>query len=387
MSDHIPNPDRSTRSEKIAQLRAFQQSDLDSLRQSLASLDTRIKSAEAAVLHATNLASAARGLVGQRGGVPPPPPPTNSRSRPKQRLWSRKDGTHVRHDANELPSNPDIQIPICGVVYSPFRKRFEAPRQSFTGGTGKAVVWMTNGMEVLNNVQKGDRMWILYWLDRNDGLWRHFVRPPRAKGGWRVGVFASRSPNRPSPIGLTLSIVEAVNAEQGKLDVSGADVLDETPLLGLRKYESGEEAWPKARAGWIDEMEKLRPLHYDELDGYTDVGSFEVFVDDMAKERLTFIDERSAIDVGEMIQKSLKRIHLDELVNESNADGMNHVVTGSLPVGAFRVLYEARPETGTIIVRQVTSGMRSEVCEREAATDPEARLHLDFQGLFPNEPQ
>lgn len=371
-----------SRAEKIAQLRSFQERDLSSLRSRLAELDADIVAAEAAVLHASNVASAARGLVGQRGGIVPEPARTSSRARPKQRLWARKDGSCTRHEEETVPPEPGVRVSTCGVVYSPFRKRFEAPRQSFTGCAGRATVLLTWGKELLEGLRKGERLWILYWLDRNDGLWRHFVRPPRAKGGWRVGVFATRSPNRPSPIGLSLSVVEEVDVEQGRVEVSGVDVLDETPLLGLKRYESDSEAWPDAKAGWIDQVDRLQPLYYDEVDEYADVREFEVVVEEQAEERLRFIDERSAIDVGEMVRESLKRVIVEELADGSDGGGKGDAVKGSLPVGAFRVLYDVRHAEDSVVVKDVVSGMRRTVCEQEAGTDPEALLHLEFQDLF-----
>ncbi|CDF40559.1 Conserved hypothetical protein (UPF0066 superfamily) [Chondrus crispus] len=369
------------RHEQIATLQAFQEADLHSLRERLSELDARIAQAEEAVLHAANVASAARGLVGQRGGVAPALLSSTSRARPKQRLWARKDGTYARHDEH-APPKPHVLIQPCGVVYTAFQKRFEAPRQSFTGAAGKASVWLTNGTHVLHGLSKGDRLWLVYWLDRNDGLWRHFVRPPRAKGGWRVGVFATRSPNRPSPVGLSLCVVENVDLEKGCLQVGGVDILDETPLLAVRKYVPEEEAWPSARAGWIDEMEKLQPLYYDELDGYGGVADWEVVVEEGAGERIEFINERSAVDVVDMIRTSLERVDAGE-AKEGGEEGRREVVEGALPVGAFRVLYEVRRAAGAVVVKQVVSGMRRTVCEEEAATDPEALVHLEFQDRFP----
>lgn len=370
---------QSSRAEQIAKLREFQERDLSSLRSRLAELDADIAAAEAAVLHASNVASAVRGIVGQRGGTVLAPTRTSSRARPKQRLWARKDGSCTRHQEKTVAPEPGVRISACGVVYSPFRKRFEAPRQSFTGGAGRATILLTSGKEQLEGLRKGERLWILYWLDRNDGLWRHFVRPPRAKGGWRVGVFATRSPNRPSPIGLSLSVVEEVDVEQGRVEVSGVDVLDETPLLGLKRYESDCEAWPDAKAGWIDQVDKLQPLYYDEVDEYADVLELEVAVEEQAEEKLKFIDERSAIDVGKMVRESLKLVNVEEL---ANGGGNHDAVKGSLPVGAFRILYDVRQAESSVIVKDVVSGMRRTICEQEARTDPEALLHLDFQDLF-----
>lgn len=376
---------KPSRAAQIDQLVRFQGEQLANLRSQLSDLDAQIAAAEAAVLRATNVASAARGLVGQRGGRPPRDAATPSRARPKQRLWALADGTLVQHAAPETPV-PGVTVAACGVVYSAFHKRFEAPRQSFTGCAGRATILLVGdaARAALGDVRCGDRLWVVCWLDRNGGEWRHFVRPPRAKGGWRVGVFATRSPNRPSPLGLSLCVVEELDREKGRVEVRGVDILDETPLIGLKAYEASREAHPGVKVGWVDEVDKLQPLYYDDATNYSEVKEAQVLLDEAAETRLAFIDDRSTIDVREMVTESLKRKSFEEELEDSSGELCGEVIPGALPVGAFRVLYEVYPRQSKIVVRSVVSGMRREVCMQEANVDPEAQLHLDFQGMFPH---
>ena len=77
------------------------------------------------------------------------------------------------------------------------------------------------------------------------------MRPPR---GARVrrGLFATRSPDRPNPIGL--SAVQLVRVDGLRLHVRGVDLLDGTPILDIKPYVPYADAFPDARAGWIDEL-------------------------------------------------------------------------------------------------------------------------------------
>ena len=86
--------------------------------------------------------------------------------------------------------------------------------------------------------------------------WSPTVRPPRLGGNKRVGVFATRSPFRPNPIGL--SSVRLLGIDKGDLLVSGADLLDGTPIYDLKPYLSFTDCHPDARNGFADETKDYR---------------------------------------------------------------------------------------------------------------------------------
>ena len=369
------------------QLCDFQVEELVQLRKQLSDLDAQISDAEKDVANQTNMLSAARGVVGMRGGKVDysagDARRVASRSRPKQRVWTQKDCGIVRHDTQSPPASTLSVLP-CGMIYTDFQKRFEAPRQSFTGITGQAVIQLARSSEEIDGVgdhwrsflevvTTGARMWVIYWFDRNSSQWRHFVRPPRAKGGWRVGLFATRSPNRPSPIGLSLCHVIGIDVENLRITVSGVDILDETPLVALRMYDPNTESHANVRSGWLDDAEKLQPLYYDPLNENGVSLTSEVIFEEEASFRIDFIDERSVVDIRHMILESLKRV-------DSKSVDCNTL--NVLPVGAFRVLYGTVDGTDRIVVRNVISGMQRDVCISEASSDPEARLHLDFQDRY-----
>jgi tRNA (adenine37-N6)-methyltransferase len=95
-----------------------------------------------------------------------------------------------------------------------------------------------------------ERIWILSWLDRGSN-WAPQVRPPRGIRA-RRGLFATRSPDRPNPIGL--SAVRLVRVEGCVLHVCGIDLLDGTPILDIKPYVPYADAFPDSKAGWIDEI-------------------------------------------------------------------------------------------------------------------------------------
>lgn len=384
MNASVSDAGLHTRRSDVERLLQYQQDELSSLSTRMKTLATQIGLLERQVAHNTNVLSAARGLVGMRHRHQPPlRKEKSSRSRPKQRCWSKADGT-IAHPSQLLTEATDVHLRPVGIVYSGFHKRFEAPRQSFTGASGVAKIILPDlsqcqgnlVFENLRTLQIGMHVWLMYWFDRNSGLWRNFVRPPRAKNGWRTGVFATRSPNRPSPVGLSLAKVESVDLDSCNLIVSGVDILDETPLVGLKAYNAESDSYPLTASGWLDVTEKLQPLYYDPV-SHNDKTS-DVVLSEIATEKLNFLNARSAIDIHFMVQESVRR--LVDNASENQRTG-NRKTDAVLPVGSFRVRYELLTE-GKACISDVFSGLKQEVRRAEASSDPEVRVHAEFYDAF-----
>ena len=134
-------------------------------------------------------------------------------------------------------------------------RKYDAPRQGvFAGGTGRVELLPGRNFEMaLRNLEGFERIWLVFVFDRNGAEWRPTTRPPVAAAGVsRVGVFASRAPYRPNPIGL--SCVRLVAVKGRSLEVAEADLLDGTPILDVKPYVPAADAFPEARAGWVAEQ-------------------------------------------------------------------------------------------------------------------------------------
>jgi len=131
-------------------------------------------------------------------------------------------------------------------------RKYEAPRQGvFAGYTGTVELIGGHNFETaLRDLDGFERLWLIFAFDRNGAAWRPTVRPPvTAPGSPRVGLFASRAPYRPNPLGL--SCVRLVAIRGRTLDVDEADLLDGTPILDIKPYVPAADAFPDARAGWV----------------------------------------------------------------------------------------------------------------------------------------
>lgn len=156
-------------------------------------------------------------------------------------------------DDNVRPRGPFSVTPI-GWVSSPYQRRFGTPQQASAIDSSSEAVLELDGAQIpeeaLRDLVGIERIWVLSLLHRS-GTWGPLVRPPR---GPRVrrGLFATRSPDRPNPLGL--SAVQLVRIEGLSLHVRGVDLLDGTPILDIKPYLPYADAFPTSRAGWIDEI-------------------------------------------------------------------------------------------------------------------------------------
>jgi len=130
--------------------------------------------------------------------------------------------------------------------------------------------------EALRGIEGYSHLWLIWGFGELSSLtddtagfsWSPTVRPPRLGGNKRMGVFATRSPFRPNPIGL--SSVKLLGIEDGDLIVSGADVLDGTPIYDIKPYLSFSDSHEDAKNGFAEET-KNRTLEVELVTGIDQV--------------------------------------------------------------------------------------------------------------------
>ena len=152
-----------------------------------------------------------------------------------------------------------FSVQAIGWVESPYRRRFGTPQQAAAvDSDAPAVLHMEKDRipaEAFADLAGVERIWVVSWLDRG-GTWAPVVRPPRGTRERRA-LFATRSPDRPNPIGL--SAVRLLKVEGCDLHVQGIDLLDGTPILDIKPYIPYADAFPDSKAGWIDSIPRDAP--------------------------------------------------------------------------------------------------------------------------------
>ena len=148
---------------------------------------------------------------------------------------------------------------IIARIRSEFPQKFGIPRQSglVEGLRGKIVFEPAyRNPEAVRGLEEFSHLWLLWQFSESRG-WYPTVRPPRLGGNRRVGVFATRSPFRPSPIGLSCVRLERVEVENGPvLHVLGADLMDGTPILDIKPYLPYADCRPEAAGGFAARVER-----------------------------------------------------------------------------------------------------------------------------------
>lgn len=159
-------------------------------------------------------------------------------------------------------------------IYTDFSEKFGIPRQGALARESEGVVVFEPEFRIadaLRGIEKYSHLWLLWEFSENvSAQWSPTVRPPRLGGNERVGVFATRSPFRPNPIGLTavkLLSVEKTSDKGMVLLVSGVDLMNQTPIYDIKPYLPYADSIPDASLGFAGEhlMDYLQVVCSDEI--------------------------------------------------------------------------------------------------------------------------
>lgn len=161
-----------------------------------------------------------------------------------------------------------VACEIIGYVRSPYKERFGTPRQppvteqTLGDRAQEASIELVAGRnfeQALKDLEGFEYIWVLAWLHLNEG-WNLQVIPPRGPKVKR-GLFATRAPHRPNPIGL--SALRLTGIEGRTLNVRGIDLLDGTPVLDIKPYVPYTDAFPNAHAGWLEGLKADEPDRFE----------------------------------------------------------------------------------------------------------------------------
>lgn len=145
---------------------------------------------------------------------------------------------------------------VIARIHNDFPTKFGLPRQSGLAPSLRAKIVFEPAYrvaEALRGLDGFSHIWLIWQFSESEH-WSPTVRPPRLGGNVRMGVFATRSPFRPNPIGLSCVRLEAIEDDGANgrvLIVSGADLMDGTPIYDIKPYLPGVDAHPEATDGFV----------------------------------------------------------------------------------------------------------------------------------------
>ncbi|MBR5056750.1 MAG: tRNA (N6-threonylcarbamoyladenosine(37)-N6)-methyltransferase TrmO [Bacteroidales bacterium] len=145
-------------------------------------------------------------------------------------------------------------------IHNDVKGKFGLPRQSgLAPSLLSRIVFEPEfrNADALRGLEGFSHIWLIWdFSESHTEEWSPTVRPPRLGGNKRMGVFATRSPFRPNPIGLSCVRLEAIDLDTPEgpvLTVSGADLMDGTPIFDIKPYLPGADSRPDARDGFVGE--------------------------------------------------------------------------------------------------------------------------------------
>lgn len=254
-----------------------------------------------------------------------------------------------------------LTLEPIGYVRTALATKVEAARQpsAATDVTGRIELLPNRNFEhALADLDGWPYIWVLFWFHHNRG-WRPKVLPPRSRSG-RKGVFATRSPHRPNPLGLSAVRLERIDGLT--LHIRHVDMLDGTPVLDLKPYVAYTDAIVDAGSGWIADPAAAAPL--DPLP------DFEVRWDALAAEQADWIGRRTGLALRSRVTSTLAlgpEPHPYRRITR-NENGLQ------LAVRDWRVRFSVAGRTAH--VHEITSGYRDEAVDAGGA---DLRTHREFR--------
>jgi len=266
---------------------------------------------------------------------------------------------------------PGFTVQPIGFVRSGVVDRFRAPRQPVEDSEHEACIELLPGRnfeQALEDLAGFERIWIVAWL-HGAATWKPKVLPPRGPRAKR-GVFATRSPHRPNPIGMSLARLLKIKGLT--LRIGEIDLLDGTPVLDLKPYLPYADAFPNARAGWVDEL----------LAEFAASGAaFKVVWGPLALEQTHWLREHFGIvlqDVAERVLCNDPHPHPYRRISETGEDRLQ------LAIKSWRVLFSLET-AGRIEVECVASGYPAEALQAAPSGEPlhDRAAHEAFHARWP----
>ena len=154
------------------------------------------------------------------------------------------------------------EMKIIARISTPFKTKFGIPRQSGVTPDVKGEIMFEpdyREIEAVRGLEGFSHIWLIWCFSESvSDKWSPTVRPPRLGGNVRMGVFATRSPFRPNPIGLSSVVLERIEYTDDRgpvLHVRGADLMDGTPIFDIKPYVAYADSHPDASGGFTDTAE------------------------------------------------------------------------------------------------------------------------------------
>lgn len=234
-----------------------------------------------------------------------------------------------------------LTLKPIGVLSSPYTDKYDAPRQpGVEGKHNESIITLFphyNFEQALQDLEGFERIWLVSWFHRNSS-WKPKVLPPRS-GRTKRGVFATRSPHRPNPIGLSVCTLTSIKGL--KLFVRDVDLLDGTPIIDIKPYLPYSDSFPDSRSGWIGEAESTS-LEY------------EISISELAQTQINWLAANSELQLADVAFPILKRDPFPYSSRRITIHKDGYVIA----VKSWRIIFKI--EDKRVIIERIESGYSPE---------------------------
>lgn len=253
-----------------------------------------------------------------------------------------------------------ISFEPIGIYQGKAQKRYDVPRQSSIQDHQGCIQLDPKKMyeQALEDLMGFERIWVIYLFHLNTGHWKPKVNTPRSADGLKKGVFATRAPYRPNPIGMSCVRLDAV--EGLKVWVSESDLLDGSPILDIKPYLPYADSFAGVKAGWVDQASEL---------------NYEISYTDLARIQLSWLEEHTGLGFYDFVERNLEFLPLN--TRHKRIRKLKLANTYSVALQTWRIRFHLDEQTRQIQILDAYAGYSESQLHSEASPQ-----HLQFLATF-----
>ncbi len=247
-----------------------------------------------------------------------------------------------------------ISLDPIAYFHSTSNEKADVPRQGSLSTDHLGVIRFLPGKnfeQAIEDLEGMEKIWVLFWMHQVSH-WKAKVQPPREVT--KKSVFATRSPHRPNPIGLSCVTLIAVRGRE--LEIKDHDLLDKTPILDIKPYLAYADSFPDVKSGWLDLL--------------SDISSNTICWEALPLLQMDYLKEEWQVDLYSKIESRLKYFMIPSSSNRVSFLGEEYNL---LAYKEWRILFQKKALN--IVILAIFSGYK----ESEVNGIP---LHSKFSGKF-----
>lgn len=260
-----------------------------------------------------------------------------------------------------------LNVSPIGFIKNQMVNKFDAPHQPDKNSSSTSIITLLPNQDfhkALEDLSGFEYIWVLWWFHKNK-TWKPKVLPPRGEGIKR-GVFATRSPHRPNPIGI--SILPLISIQGRELVVGTSDLIDGTPILDIKPYIPNIDSYPDAKVGWIKAIEEE----------FQQAPVYEVVIEDLADKQLKWLQSRGV----NFLERAITLLQRDPSENRTRRIKKMSEDQYRMGCGGWRIFYSIN--NSKVEIKYIEIGYKvSRLEDPDSECIPHRDEQLKFNALWP----